>query len=178
MAGTEHRPTANGPHSVYVLNEEYRKTYILEVIDRFLDEIIFYAPDEELSDEDVSDSVWCYGVNVIKCFMVLLEQHLSILRKQLLVHFFSTPGFNEFAIEMLINTLQCQVLLSEAESQRCKWAATVNWKGGYGKNIEIDLFQENRNSKMKKLVRSMGVNKTEKAIERPNKASGGVTKIV
>ena len=193
MAGTEHRPTANGPHSVYVLNEEYRKTYILEVIDKFLDEFIFYGPDEELSDEDVtdedvSDGVWCYGINVIKCFMVLLDfkdavstgngQHLSILRKQLLVHFFSTPGFNEFAIEMLINTLQCQVLLSEAESQHCKWAATVNWKGGYGKNIEIDLFQENRNAEMKKLVRSMGANKTEKAIERASKASGGVTKIV
>ena len=35
-----------------------------------------------------------------------------------------------------------------------------------GKNIEIDLFQENRNSEMKK------------AIERASKTSGGVTKIV
>ena len=104
--------------------------------------------------------------------------HLAILRKQLLIHFFSTPAFNEFAIEMFTNILQCQVLLSEAEAHCCKWAATVNWKGGSGKNIEIDLFQENRNSEMKKLIRSMGANKTEKAIERASKASGGVSKIV
>ncbi len=77
-----------------------------------------------------------------------------------------TPGFNKFAIEMLINTLQCGLLLSEAESQRCKRAAMIKWKGSYGKNIEIDLFQENRNSEMKKLVKAMGANKTEKEIER------------
>ena len=68
---------------------------------------------------------------------------------ELLTHFFATPGFNEFAIEMLINILQCEVLLSKAGAHRCKWAATVNWKGGVGHNFEIDLFQENRNCEMK-----------------------------
>ena len=104
--------------------------------------------------------------------------HLAILRKQLLIHFFSTPGFNEFAIEMLINILQCELLLSKAEAHQCKWAATVNWKGRSRKNIQIDLFQENRNAEMKKLIRSMGANKTVKAIERASKASGGVAKVV
>jgi hypothetical protein len=79
---------------------------------------------------------------------------------------------------MLINILQCNVLLSEAEAFCCKWAATVNWKGGAGKNIEIDLFQENRNAEMKKLIKSMGWHKTEKAITRASKASGGVSKVV
>ena len=104
--------------------------------------------------------------------------YIAILRKHLLVHFFSTPGFNEFAIEMFINILQCEVLLSKAEARRCKWAPTVNWKGGAGKKIEIDLFQENRNAEMKKLIRSMGANKTEKAITRVSQAAGGVSKIV
>ena len=36
-------------------------------------------------------------------------EYISILRKQLLTHFFATPGFNEFAIKMLINILQCEV---------------------------------------------------------------------
>ena len=105
-------------------------------------------------------------------------EYIAILRKQLLVHFFATPGFNEFAIEMLINILQCEVLLSKAEAHQCKWAATVNWKGGAGKNIEIDLFQENQNAEMKKLVRSMGANKTEKAITRASQAAAGIAKIV
>ena len=48
-----------------------------------------------------------------------------------------------------------EVLLSEAETKPCKWAATVNWKGSTGNNIEIDLFQENWNRKMKKLIKAM-----------------------
>lgn len=193
MADTKHRPAANGPHSVYVLSEEYRKTYIVDVLDKFLNEFVFVDGDEGMSgekasDEDASDGVWCYGVNIIRCFLLLADfkdavstgngEHLLILRKQLLVHFFATSGFNEFAIEMLINILQSDVLLTEAEAHRCKWAATVNWKGGFGRNIEIDLFQENRNCEMKKLIKSMGANKTENAISRASKASGGISKIV
>jgi hypothetical protein len=66
----------------------------------------------------------------------------------------------------------------QTEAHRCKWAATVNWKGSVGHNIGIDLFQENRNCEMKKLIRSMGANKTAKAIERASKACGGVWEIV
>ncbi len=183
MDDTQHKPTANGPHSDHDLSEDQRETYMRDVIDKFLDEFVFPVDEDELTD-----GIWCYGVNLIKCFVLLADvkdavstgngEHLLILRKQLLVHFFSTPGFNEFAIEMLINILQCEVLLSKAEAHRCKWAATVNWKGGSGKNIEIDLFQENRNCEMKKLIKSMGANKTDKAITRASKASGGVSKIV
>ena len=183
MNNAKCKPTANGPHSVNVFKEAYRKTYIKYIVDKFLKEFIFLG-----GNQKVADGVWCYGANIIKSFMVLADfkdavssgngEYISILRKQLLTHFFATPGFNEFAIEMLINILQCEVLLSKAEAHRCKWAATVNWKGGVGHNIEIDLFQENRNCEMKKLIRSMGANKTDKAIERASKASGGVSKIV
>ena len=161
METTKHKPAANGPHSVHVLAEDYQKTYIINVIDKFLDEHVFSDGSKE-----VSDGVWCYAVNTVKCYMLLADfkdavstgngDHLPIIRKQLLKHFFATPGFNEFAIEMLLNILQCEVLLSQAETNHCKWAATVNWKGGAGRNIEIDLFQENRNCEMKKLIRAMG----------------------
>lgn len=186
MVDTKHKPVANAPHSAHVLSEEDRKSYITSTLDKFLNEYVFF--DENAEDLAVNNDVWCYAVNMLKSFMLLSDfrdsvatgngKHLSVIRKQLLVHFFSTSGFNEFAIEMLINILQSEVLLSEAEAYHCQWAATVNWNGGAGKNIEIDLFQENMNSEMKKLVRSMGANKTQKAISRASKASGGVSKIV
>ena len=194
MLDTKHKPTANGPHSVYVLTEEYQKSYLSNALDKFLDEYVFIQEDEddeideEEEESDVVDGIWCYSVNILKSFLLLADirdavasgngEYLSALRKQLLEHFFTTPGFNEFAIEMFINILQCQVLLSEAEAHNCKWAATVNWKGGAHKNIEIDLFQENRNCEIKRLIKSMGANKTEVAISRASKASAGVTKIV
>jgi hypothetical protein len=185
MVDTKHKPTANSPHSVHVLGEDYKKSYIINVLDQFLDEFVFFGENNECSSV-MSDGIWCYSVNILKSFMVLAHfkdavaigngEHLAILRKQLLIHFFSTPGFNEFAIE--INILQCEVLLSKSEAHCCKWAATVNWKGGASNNIEINLFQENRNCEMKKLIKSMGANKTYKAITRASKTSGGVTKIV
>ena len=87
---------------------------------------------------------------------------------------FFTPGFNAYAIEMLVNIIQNEVLLSEAEAHQCKLAAIANWHGGYGRNMEIDLFQEIRNKVMKQIIQSMGANKTERAISRASKASSGV----
>ena len=90
------------------------------------------------SDDVSEDGVWYYGVNIIRSFLVLADikdtvatgngEYLSILGNSCWVHFLSHFGFNEFSIEMFINVLQCNVLLSEAEAKRCKWAATVNWK--------------------------------------------------
>ena len=80
------------------------------------------------------------------------SDYLATLHKHMLLHFFSS-GFNAYAIEMLTNVMQNEVLLSEAEAHQTKFAATANWHGGYGKNVEIDLFQENRNrGTLKKLL--------------------------
>ena len=186
MEDAKQTPTVNSPHRD--CETENLHSHINHILDKFLDEYVFVESEEEDEEAESEDGIWCHGVNVIRTFLVLADmkdavadgngEHMSILRKQMLLHFFSNPGFNEYSIEMLINILQCDVLLSEAEAFRCKWAATVNWKGGAGNNIEIDLFQENRNAQMKKLIRSMGANKTEKAITRASKASGGVSKVI
>lgn len=183
MEYTTQKPLRHAPNS---FDEEQSDVYILTTIQRFLDEFVFSTHDGN-GDED-ADRVSCYAFNLLKSFFLLVDfkdavksgngEHLSTLHKQLLIHFFSTPGYNEFAIEMFINILQSNVLLSEQEAHNCKWAATVNWNGGFHKNMEIDLFQENQNAEMKKLIRSMGANKSEQAISRASKACGGVKQII
>ncbi len=80
---------------------------------------------------------------------------------------------------MLIATIQNEALLSPAEAQQCKnWLHWPNWKGGRNKNIEIDLLQENRNKDIKELIRHIGANKTDKAIQRMSEAAWGVCKIL
>jgi hypothetical protein len=96
----------------------------------------------------------------------------------MLLYFSSVSGYNSYAIEMLISTIQNAVLLSPAEAHQCKWAALANWKGGRNKSIKIGLLQENRNRDIKGLIHLMGSNKTEQAIERASRAAGGVHKIV
>ena len=178
MANEKQMPTKNAPNE---LKEEQKDVYILMMTDKFLDKFCFtnYNCDR--------DGVSCYSMNLLKSFLLLGDfkdavqtgkgEHLSTLQKELLIHFFSNSGYNEFAIEMLIN-IQCKVMLSEAEAHHCQWAATVNWSGGSSKNLEIDLFQENQNEELKKLIRAMGANKSDKAIFRASKACGGVKKIM
>ena len=187
MDNIKDKPTANGPCSVNVSNEEYRERYLDSTLDKFLDEYVLVTEDKQ-SSPTATNGIWSHGINIMKSYLVLADMkdavatgngdYLTTLRKQLLMHFSSTRGFNEYAIEMFINILQCHVLLSESEAHMCKWAATVNWKGGTRNNIEIDLFQENRNYEVKKLIKSVGANKTHKAITRASKASSGVSKVV
>ena len=76
----------------------------------------------------------------MKYFMILLDikdacgerngETLATLHKVLLPYFKSLPGFNAYAIEMLISVIQNGVFLSKAEARHCMGAFTANWKGG------------------------------------------------
>ncbi len=186
-------PRDNNPFPPDEYSEEQKKAHLLAVLDKFLGEYISLeipSCSQDLDDDecDDDDGILNYGANLLSSFMVLLDckhavasgngEHLALVQKQMLYHFSSVSGYNAYAIEMLISTIQNEVLLSTAEAHQCKWAALANWKGGANKNIEIDLLQENRNKDIKGLIQLMGANKTEKAIQRMSKAAGGVRKIV
>ena len=53
-------------------------------------------------------------------------ERIATLHKQLVPHFKALPGFNNYAIEMLISVVQNSVFLSDTEAYQCIWASTVN----------------------------------------------------
>ena len=63
-------------------------------------------------------------------------------------------------------------------AHRAIWSQTVNWKGGESKNVEAELMQENQNNEHKAGIKTMGANKTRKAIETSTRSSGGKRRIV
>ena len=69
MAGTKHKPSANGSHSVHVLKEEYWKDYFINMLDKFLDEHVF----NEENIGTTTDGVWCYGINILRSFILLFQ---------------------------------------------------------------------------------------------------------
>ena len=190
MENINESPKENNPCPPNDMNDEEKKTHVLAVLDKFIEEYILQTTTsrDEDDDDNECDGVCNYAINLLRSFMVLLDckdavasgngDHLALIQKQMLFYFSSVSGYNSYAIEMLISNIQNEVLLSPAEAHHCKWAALANWKGGKNKNIEIDLLQENRNKDIKGLIHQMGANKTEKAIQRISKASGGVRKIV
>ena len=70
-------------------------------------------------------------------------KRMAQIHKDFLLYFKTDRSFNAYAIEMMINVAQNEVLLSEQEAHRAIWSQTVNWNGGEGKNVEADLMQEN-----------------------------------
>ena len=178
------QPTKKSPR--HLLSKVQQEEYFHEVLDEFLEEYVFVDRDGDHRPE--VDRIQSYALHLLRRFLVLEDlrdavreghgERLATLCKELLLHFKSHKGFNAYAIEMLISIVQNEILLSERQANQAIWAATTNWKGGTGRNIEIDLFQEKSNMFQKGLVKSMGANKTEKAITRASKSSGGVQRIV
>lgn len=198
MNTKEDTPTKNFPPLISLQGKEVRKEYFHSVIDKFIEDYILLIESANQTEDDSNspsaihqddneDKVNNYAVHLLKSFITLEDfrdavregngERLASLSKELLLHFKSIKGFNAYAIEMFINIMQNDILLSEKDSHQAKWAATTNWTGGQGKNIEIDLMQENSNCCQKNLIKSMGANKTEKAILRASRASGGIKEI-
>ena len=69
MADTKQKLTANGPHSIQRFTEAYQKSYVNNILDKFLDEYVFIIDSDDVSE----DGVWCYGVNIIQSFLVLTD---------------------------------------------------------------------------------------------------------
>ena len=101
------------------------KAYIISTLDKFIAEFILI--DGNVASANFgNDGVCQYAVNLMVSYMILVDyknavatcngDHLLILRKQLLKHFFSAKGYNKYAVEMLLNVVQCEILLSEAEA--------------------------------------------------------------
>lgn len=191
-------PRKNSPPYRLMSVEEHRIAYWDGMLDNFINEHLI-TPDmisvdgNTRKDETPSvlssespDLVREYSLLLLKYYFLFADikdavkkgngQRINQLHKQLLHHFKTDSGYNAYGIEMFISIIQNEVLLSEEEAYQCTWAATANWTGGKEKNLEIDLMQENRN--LKKLIKSMGANKTDKAIERASKAVGGVRKVM
>ena len=170
-----------------------KKEYYDSVLNKFIDNFYLlpspvFVAEDDVSCPDDQDFVENYSLCLLKYYFILLDfkdavregngSRLTVLRKLLVPYFKSLPSFNTYGIETLINVVQNEVFLSEAEAHRCMWASTANWKGGPGKNIEIDLLQENRNKDVKKSIKAMGPNKTDSAIERSSKSCGGEKRTV
>ena len=185
MPSKEASPTRNIPpfHNIHL--GDNRKKYFDEVLSKFVDTFLF--PPQANTGSKEQDWIMNYSLSLLQYYFIILDfkdavkegngKQLSVLHKQLLHHFKSIPGYNAYAIEMLISIIQSEVFLSQAESNQVMWASTVNLSGD-AKNIEIDLFQENKNKDLKNLIKNMGANKTSKAITRASQAVGGVRQIV
>ena len=83
-------------------------------------------------------------------------------------------GRTKYALEALRLQLQVKCLFSPKLAHQAKWDRFVNCKGGEGKNIPTDLYNEHVVKLIKGLITTMGPNLTEKGLQRAARSVSSV----
>ena len=79
---------------------------------------------------------------------------------------FQASGCHKYCLEALRLQFQVSVVLSPNLAHQVMWHRFVNVKGGEGRNIPCDLFNEHVNKQLKVIIANMGPNLTEAALQR------------
>lgn len=85
---------------------------------------------------------------------------------KLMMPHFKTAGHTKYALNCLRLQMQVNVTLSPSLAHEVTWNRFVNIRGGLGKNIPCDLFNEHINKLLKHIITNMGPNLTETALQR------------
>lgn len=93
------------------------------------------------------------GERVLRCWKLLMPH-------------FKTAGHSKYALQALRLQMQVKVTSSPNLSHQIMWNRFVNVKGGLGKNIPCDLYNEHVNKLLKQRIANMGPNLTERALQR------------
>ena len=93
------------------------------------------------------------GERVIRCWKLFMPH-------------FKCFGHTKYSLEALRIQMQVNATLSPNLAHQVMWNRFVNVRGGLGRNIPCDLFNEHVNKLMKHFIVNMGPNLTETSLQR------------
>ena len=144
-----------------------------QVVDRLtLVELVFVAPGEMADSGDT-----CYNYAHVLCHFGSLviefrdawaegdgERVLRCWR--LFLPHFRVAGHTKYSLAAFNVQLQIKATLSPNAAHQVVWHRFVNSRGGIGKNISRDLYNEHVNRLVKHIIQNMGPNLTEASLQR------------
>ena len=156
-----------------------------------LQTFITYAPkctlDDSKKPKSQDDHLLNYGIWIIQFGLIMMQLNdtenkgdgeRAVRNSKQLILFRTSKHAKKYAFEMfrLISKLKCQ--MTQQMAARTIHGRFVNWKGGKGGNCPNDLKQEHLVKFTKKLIRGVGAQKTEKAVNRATSAACGLQQII
>jgi len=93
------------------------------------------------------------GERVLRCWKLFMP-HLKI------------AGCSKYSLEALKLQIHSKVTFSPNLAHQVTWNRFVNLRGGLGRNIPCDLFNEHVNKLLKHIICNMGSNLTEASLQR------------
>lgn len=104
------------------------------------------------------------GERVMRCWRIFLPH-------------FQAAGRTKYSLAALTVQLQTKAILSPNAAHQVIWHRFVNAQGGRGRNIPCDLYNEHINKQVKYIIRNMGSNLTESALQRAAHSVTSIQKI-
>ena len=172
------------PDNLWMLDEEERKKVLDAVCSEIVERFVDFSFLKEITIG--KDGVLSYGKKFLGLGCFYLEYQdairegdgLRVLRcwRYLLPIFFGM-GRTNYSCEAL-NMLYQELTLPPYLSNQLIWSCFVNTHGIPGRNIAGDLYMEHLNRIAKDAIKSLGANKTERAIKRVGKVIGTIAPLL
>ena len=167
-------------------NDERKKIFAL-VCHKIVDTYVNFKFDLLSPTEPSVDGKYAYAVEVLSLGLFYLTfkdtikdgSGLQVLRCwKYFIPIFRASNRTNYSIEAFTTLYQYYFTLSPRQAHQLIWSRFVNTCGQAGHNIECDLHMEHLNRLCKNSIKSMGANKTEKAIHRAARAIGKTSAVV
>ena len=165
------------------MTKEEKHVILQSLVAKFLDQNNFIEFDPYLGPSIIStsDGLYNYCCNLCHWYLQVLEMDDTAKAGDLtrvipncmnaIPLFFSHSRLSKYFVENIDYVLKCEFLLSPLQRLRVLEGSFVNLRGGANNNMESDLMQENTVRTMKHLIRQLGANKTQSAIDRTTAAA-------
>lgn len=142
---------------------------------------------ETIENTSPDDELYNYSMQLCHWFLHILELNdtakegdlnRAVLNSKYSIPFFySHSRLSKYLVENVDYVLKTEYLLSPLQRTRVLEGSFVNIRGGKGNNVESDLIQEHSVCNQKSLIKSLGANKSERAISRATRSADTISDI-
>lgn len=155
------------------------------VIESLVTQVSSEKPKVKYTVKDKPDDMYNYNSFIISDGLFFLNfldsiaegDGLRLMRQyKLLLLYCKSDGEHstKYSLECLYQFFLIYALLSPRDAERFIWNRTVNNSGGKGKNIPLDLDTEHSNNFLKRAIKNLGPNLTERSVNRICHSEKGV----
>ena len=170
------------PADVWMLSDSERRSILMDVASQVVQQHVDLSTHfSDGKQRNPPDQVYAYSCEIMSLGLLYFEfkdavkegdgDRLFQVWKYLLLLFKASKKKN-YAIEALTLLAQYHMILPPHLAEQLKWSRFINVHGLPGRNISCDLHLEHLNRLAKTAIKSLGANKSQKAIIRVGKTIG------
>ena len=159
------------PPGIYHSSKQQQLAYICSLATQVVEECTLIDTNNAVAETD--DKVYNYARVLCHYGALVLEFRDACVEGdgervfrcwRLMLPHFKAAGRTKYSLEALRLKFQVKAILSPQLAHQVLWDRFVNTRGGLGKIVQNDLYNEHIVKSVKNIISCMGVNLTEEAL--------------